>query len=200
MSIAPSVHTETVDFVMFYIVTIAVILLLGITATMIFFVIKYNKKKGHKPVDVHGSLWLEITWVIVPTLLVLSMFYFGYTGFRELRDIPEGAFVVNVTAKTWQWQFKYKNGKVTDTLYVPVNVPIKLEMQSVDVNHSFYIPAFRIKEDAIFGRTTYLSFTANKVGDYDVACAEYCGLGHSVMYTKIKVLSQNSFNEWYNKN
>jgi len=199
MSSAPTIHTETVDFVMLYIVGIAVVLLLGVTITMIYFVIKYNRKKGHKPADIHGNIWLEITWIVVPTLLVLSMFYFGYTGFKEIRKVPKDAFVVNVTARMWQWEFKYGNGKITDTLYVPVNKPIKLEMQSADVNHSFYIPAFRIKEDAIVGRKTYLYFTPKKIGDYDVACAEYCGLGHSMMYTKVKVISQEQFNDWYNK-
>ncbi|MDH7604659.1 MAG: cytochrome c oxidase subunit II [Melioribacter sp.] len=199
MSSAPTIHTETVDFVMLYIVGIAVVLLLGVTITMIYFVIKYNRKKGHKPVDIHGNLWLEIIWIVIPTILVLSMFYFGYTGFIEIRRVPKDAFVVNVTARMWQWEFKYGNGKVTDTLYVPVNKPIKLEMESADVNHSFYIPAFRIKEDAIVGRKTYLYFTPQKIGDYDVACAEYCGLGHSMMYTKVKVISEEQFNEWYKK-
>lgn len=200
MSPAPTAHTETVDFVMLYIVGISVILLLGVTVTMIYFVIKYNRKKGHKPVDIHGNLWLEIIWIVIPTLLVLSMFYFGYTGFTEIRNIPNDAFVVNVTARMWQWEFKYENGKVTDTLYVPINKPIKLELKSADVNHAFYIPAFRIKEDAIVGRTNYLSFTAKQAGDYDVACAEYCGLGHSMMYTKVKVLTEKDFAAWYNEN
>lgn len=198
MSSTPTTHTETVDFVMLYIVSIAVVLLLGITITMIYFVIKYNRKKGHQPANIHGNIWLEIVWIVIPTLLVLSMFYFGYTGFREIRNIPKNAFVVKVTARMWQWEFKYENGKTTDTLYVPINKPIKLELNSVDVNHSFYIPAFRIKEDAIVGRTTYLSFTAKKVDDYDVACAEYCGLGHSMMYTKVKVLPAKDFAAWYN--
>ncbi len=199
MSPAPTVHTETVDFVMLYIVGIAVILLMGVTITMIYFVIKYNRKKGHKPVDIHSNLWLEITWIVIPTLLVLSMFYFGYTGFKEIRNVPKDAFIVNVKARMWQWEFKYGNGKITDTLYVPVNKPIKLEMESADVNHSFYIPAFRIKEDAIVGRKTYLYFTPLHTGDFDVACAEFCGLGHSMMYTKVKVLTEKEFNEWYNK-
>lgn len=199
MSPAPTVHTETVDFVMLYIVGISVILLLGITATMIYFVIKYNRKKGHKPVDIHGNIWLEIAWIVIPTLLVLSMFYFGYTGFIEIRNVPKNAFVVNLTARMWQWEFKYNNGKVTDTLYVPVNTPIKLEMKSADVNHSFYIPAFRIKEDVLQGQTTYLYFHPKEIGDFDVACAEYCGLNHSAMYTKVKVLPKEQFDNWYNQ-
>lgn len=199
MSPAPTTHVETVDFVMLYIVGISVILLLGITITMIYFVFKYHRKHGHKPVDIHGNVLLEIIWIAVPTLLVLSMFYFGYTGFEEMRKIPKDAFVVKVTARMWAWQFDYDNGKTTDTLYVPVNRAIKLEMRSMDVNHAFYVPAFRIKEDVIVGKTNLLSFTSKQVGDYDIACAEYCGLKHSMMYSKVKVMNETEFGEWYNQ-
>lgn len=197
MSPAPTAHVESVDFVMLYIVIISVILLLGITATMIYFVFKYNRKKGHQPVDIHGNILLEIVWIIIPTVLVLSMFYFGYTSFRDFRERPENPFVVKVTAKMWQFTFEYPNGKKTDTLYVPNHTPIDLELKSVDVNHSFYIPAFRIKEDVVYGLTHHLYFTPKELGDYDVACAEYCGLNHSKMYTKVKVIHENDFTTWY---
>lgn len=199
MSPTPTVHVESVDFVMLYIVGISVILLLGITATMIYFVFKYNRKKGHQPVDIEHNTLLEVVWIVIPTILVLSMFYFGYTSFRENQNIPENSFKVNVTARMWQFSFQYVNGKQTDTLYVPVNTPIKLEMTSQDVNHAFFIPAFRIKEDVINGKKTYLGFTAKEIGDYDVACAEYCGLNHSAMYTKVKVLPKEQFDNWYNQ-
>jgi len=196
MSPAPTVHVETVDFVMLLIVGISVILLLGITATMIYFVFKYNRKKGHQPVDIHGSVILETIWIVIPTILVLGMFYFGYTGFEESRNIPKDAMEIKVTARMWAWEFEYSNGKKFDSLYVPLNQPIKLVMKSQDVNHSFFIPAFRIKEDVIASKTNYLGFTANKVGDYDIACAEYCGLNHSMMYSKVKVVSVQDFEKW----
>jgi len=190
-------HVDSVDFVMLYIVAISVILLIGITATMIYFVFKFNRKKGHEPVDIHGNVWLEITWIVIPTILVLSMFYFGYTSFREIRDIPANPFIVKVNARMWQFSFEYPNSKKTDTLYVPNNIPIKLELQSVDVNHAFFIPAFRIKEDAIHGKTNYLYFTPRETGSYDVACAEYCGLNHAKMYTKVIVKDSSEFAAWY---
>ncbi len=199
MSSTPTMHVESVDFVMLYIVGISVVLLLGITAVMIYFVFKYNRKKGHEPVDIHGNMLLEIVWIAIPTILVLSMFYFGYTSFRETREIPKNAFMVKVEAMMWKFSFKYPNGKQTDTLYVPNNTPIGLEMQSVDVNHAFYIPAFRIKEDIIKGKVTNLYFTPQSQGHYDVACAEYCGLNHSMMYTAVKVVSKEKFDKWYNE-
>jgi cytochrome c oxidase subunit 2 len=197
MSPAPTAHVESVDFVMLYIVIISVVLLVGITATMIYFVFKYNRKKGHQPVDIHGNVLLEIVWIVIPTLLVLSMFFFGYTSYRELREKPDNPFVVNVTARMWQFTFEYPNGKKTDTLYVPNKTAIDLELKSMDVNHSFYIPAFRIKEDVVYGQTHHLYFTPKEIGDYDIACAEYCGLNHSKMYTKVKVVHGNDFVTWY---
>lgn len=194
----PSSHTQTVDMVMLYIVGISVILLLGITATMIYFVFKYHRKKGHKPVDIHGNVLLEIIWIAIPTFLVLTMFYFGYMGFAEIRNIPDDALVVKTTARMWAWQFDYANGKQSDTLFVPVNKHIKLEMESADVNHSLYIPAFRIKEDVIAGKVNYLGFKAEEAGTYDIACAEFCGLKHSMMYTAVVALPQDEFDTWLN--
>lgn len=200
MSSAPTQHVETVDFIMIYIVAISVVLLLGITAAMIYFVFKYHRKKGHQPVDIHGNLLLEIIWIVIPTLLVLSMFYYGYTGFREIRDVPDNAYVIKVTARMWQWEFNYDNGKKSDTLYVPIGTPIKLELFSQDVNHSLYIPSFRIKEDVIVGQTNYLFFKPEQTGSYDIACAEYCGLKHSMMYSKVVVLPESQYTAWYNGN
>ncbi len=197
MSPAPTAHVESVDFVMLYIVAISVFLLVGITAVMIYFVFKYNRKKGHKPVDIHGNILLEVVWIVIPTLLVLSMFYFGYTSYRNYREKPDNPFVVDVTARMWQFSFKYSNGKTLDTLYVPVNTPIALEMESADVNHCLYIPAFRIKQDIVYGQKLHLYFTPREIGEYDIACAEYCGLNHAKMYTKVKVISDRDFVAWY---
>lgn len=197
MSPGPTSHVETVDFVFLYIVGISVILLLGVTVAMIYFVFKYHRKKGHKPKDIHGSILLETIWIVIPTILVLSMFYFGYMGFETIRAVPDDAREIKVLARMWEWEFNYENGKKTDTLYVPLGETIKLSMESLDVNHSFYIPAFRVKEDVIAGKINYLGFTPERVGDFDIACAEYCGLNHSMMYSKVVVMPQNEFNEWY---
>jgi cytochrome c oxidase subunit 2 len=198
MGTAPTTHVETVDFVMLYIVGISVILLLGITATMVYFVFKYNRKKGHKPVDIHNNIALEVVWIVIPTLLVLSMFYFGYNGFMDLRRVDKNAYTIDATARMWAWQFTYDNNIKSDTLYVPVDQTITLKLKSVDVNHSLFIPAFRIKEDVIMGKTNSLSFKAKETGAFDIACAEYCGLNHSMMYSKVVVMPKNEFDLWLN--
>lgn len=191
-------HVDTVDSVMIYIVSISVILLLGITAVMIYFVIKYNRKNGHKPVDIHGSIALETIWIVIPTILVLSMFYFGYQGYKEGKYIPDDALRLSGVARMWEWEFKY-DGFSTKELFVPVKRAVLLELESADVNHALWIPAFRVKTDVIAGKLNYLVFTADEVGEYDIACAEYCGLNHSQMYSKVIVMEESEYEIWLKK-
>ena len=195
----PSHYAVQVDSVMMFIVVSSVILLLGVTLAMIYFVIRYSRKKNPKPENIEGNTALEIIWIIVPTILVLVMFYLGYKVYTESRIIPDGAMNVSVTGRMWKWQFQYVNGKQSDTLFLPVGKPVKLDLNSADVNHSFFIPAFRIKEDIIAGRMNYMVITPDEIGTYDIACAEYCGLNHSQMYAKLIVLPQKEFASWLNR-
>ncbi len=192
-----STSTSTVDSVFLFIAGIGLFFLVLITFLMIYFIFKYNKKRHQKPEDIHGSTLLEVVWTVIPTILVLLMFYFGWKGFEFMRKVPDDAMTVKVTARMWSWMFEYENGLQTDTLYVPVNRPVKLELQSLDVIHSFFIPAFRIKEDAVPGIPTYLWFEATETGDYDVLCAEYCGLRHAYMLSKVKALPEEEFRSWF---
>lgn len=193
--------TELVDDSFIFIVGISVILLVGITAAMIYFVFRYSEKNNPKPdQSITGSTTLEILWTVIPLLLVLAMFFYGYAGFKEMRNVPPNAMVVKVTGKMWFWHFEYENKKTSDTLlYLPADKDVKFELQSVDVNHSFYVPAFRVKEDCIPGRTNHMWFRTSQVGTYDIECAEYCGLNHSYMLGKVIVLPENEYLAWVNK-
>jgi len=191
-----SEYAQSVDQVFMFIVAISVLILIGVTAAMIYFVIRYSRKKNPVPTQIEGNLLLEVTWIAIPTLLVLSMFYFGYTTFTSARNIPEGAMIVKVTGQMWKWGFEYENGKRYDTLYLPVNRPVKLELNSLDVVHSFYIPAYRLKEDLLPGKNNYLAFIPDKIGSYDIACAEYCGMRHAYMYNTLHVISEDEFEKW----
>jgi cytochrome c oxidase subunit 2 len=188
---------ESVDTAFMVVMVISVFFLVAVTFLMILFVIKYNRKKNKKAVNIHGNIPLEVTWTVIPTILVLVMFWFGWVGYKQMSDVPEKAYPIDVTAQMWQFKFKYQNGVVTDTLYVPANTPVKLNLNSLDVNHAFFIPAFRVKKDVIPGRTNVVWFEA-KEGSYDIACAEYCGLNHWDMYTRVVVLPQNNFEFWLN--
>lgn len=186
-----------VESVFLFILIVSVILLVIITFSMIFFVIKYERKKNPRPENIESNTILEIIWVVVPTLLVLFMFYFGWTGFKFIRNVPKDAMVVKVTARMWSWLFEYENGKKSNTLNVPVGRPVKLILSSQDVIHSLFLPRFRVKEDAVPKMKTYLWFQPTEIGSYDVLCAEYCGTGHSSMLSKVIVMTEDEFKEWY---
>ena len=188
---------RVVENIFIYVAVISVSLLALITFLMIYFVVRYHRKRNPNPEDIRGSLWLEIVWTVFPTLLVLTMFYYGLTGFKTLKKIPEGAMKVKVISRMWSWGFEYEKGVHSDVLKVPVGKDIELLLTTVDVIHSFYIPAFRIKQDAVPGMENRLWFKPTEVGIYDVLCAEYCGLRHSYMLTKVEVLPEEEFSKWY---
>ncbi|MGB9774124.1 MAG: cytochrome c oxidase subunit II [Bacteroidota bacterium] len=193
-------HALTVDDVMTFIVACALILFSIVIGSMVYFVFKYNRKRHPRAENIEGNLVLEIAWVAIPTMLALAMFYFGYQGFAQMRRVPKDAMPIKVIGRQWSWTFEYENGKRADTAYVPLGKPIKFLVTSVDVIHSFYIPAFREKQDAIPGSIHYMMLYPEQLGSYDVACAEYCGLNHAMMYTKLVVVTPQEFQKWVNTN
>ncbi len=187
-----------VDKVLIYIFGSSLLLLAGITMVMIWFVIRYRRSKNPEPTsDSHGHLGLEIVWTILPTLIVLSMFWYGWVNYIGLRNVPQGAFEVKATGRMWSWQFEYENGRTSNKLYAPVGKPIRVNLTANDVLHSFFMPAFRIKRDTVPGMDTYVWFQAPETGSYDIFCAEYCGTGHADMITTAEILSAEDFERWY---
>lgn len=186
-----------VDTAFIFILGISIIFLVGLTTLMVIFIIKYNRKKNKKATQDNGSLRLELIWTIVPTILVLFMFYFGWAGWRPMKNPPKDAFEVTSTARMWSFSFQYENGKVSENLILPVNENVIINLESMDVIHSLYIPAFRVKEDMVPGRTKQMWFRPQAMGTYDLFCAEYCGLRHSYMNSTVEILSQEDFDSWY---
>lgn len=192
--------SHNVDAVFLFTLIVSVFFLVLVTGLMIYFVFKYNRKRNPKATNVHGNVGLEVAWTVIPTILVLIMFWYGWMGYSDMSKVPENAIKIDVTAQMWKWGFKYANGKTSDSLYVPANTPVQLNLTSIDVNHAFYIPAFRIKKDVYPNQTRTVWFEADKAGKYDIACAEYCGLNHSYMYNKINVLPEADFKAWLQEN
>lgn len=191
--------SQGVDSTFLFTLVVSIFFLVLITGLMIYFIIKYNRKRNPKATNVHGNMFLEITWTVIPTILVLIMFWLGWVGYSEQENIPDNGVKVDVTAQMWKWTFKYDNGKVSDSLYVPVNEPVILTLHSLDVTHAFYVPKFRIKKDVYPNQKRTIWFQAEELGEFDIACAEYCGLNHSHMYNKVKVIPKNDFTAWLNK-
>ena len=180
----------------YFIAGISLFLLTGLTITMLYFVFKYNKKKHKVAIQNEGSLILEITWTVIPVLLALMMFYYGWEGWKPLSKVPSNAMTVTTTARMWSFSFRYENGKESADLVVPVNTPVKINLVSLDVIHSLFIPAYRIKSDIVPGREKVMWFLPEREGDYDLYCAEYCGLRHSYMKSMVKVISKEKFAAW----
>ncbi len=193
-----STFVEGVDNAFVLIIGISLFFLIGISAVMIMFIYRYNQKKHPKAVQIEGSTKLEVIWTVVPILLVLGMFYYGYVGWIPMKKPPEEGIKVTANARMWSFSFQYENGRVSDKLYVPIDTAVIVNLNALDVLHSFYIPAFRIKEDMVPGLVKTSWFEASKTGTFNVFCAEYCGLQHSLMISEVIVMEQSDFLEWYN--
>ncbi len=187
---------EAVDFTFYLILGISVFFLVGITVVMVYFLFRYSKKNNPIATNITHNNKLEVLWTVIPTILVLIMFYYGWTGYQPMLKPPANAMEIEAIGQMWKWTFVYPDGKVSDSLVVPIDEPVKLNLVSKDVLHSLYIPAFRVKQDVAPGVNNWMWFTGQKLGTYDILCAEYCGQLHSYMLTTITVVDINNFDTW----
>jgi cytochrome c oxidase subunit 2 len=195
---ARSTVAADTDALFHFINITSIFLLIGITIAIIYFAIKYRRRSEDDvtPVITHNNK-LEITWSVIPLILVLIVFGWGWNGYMTLSAVPDDAYEVRVVAKSWLWEFHYENGTVSvNELHVPANRPVKLVMSSDDVIHSFYVPDFRVKKDVLPNRYSSLWFEATEVGEFTVYCTEYCGTAHSNMMAKVITHSQEDFETW----
>lgn len=189
----------------FLVVNVITLFLFVVTiGSMLYFVYRYRASKNppENAKNIEHYTPIEIIWTVVPTILLGIVFYFGLDSLRAQRTMPNDAdsIVVKVIGQRWSWNFEYENGKKSSFLMIPANKNIKLKMTAPvnDVLHSFYVPAFRAKEDVVPGQITQLWFNINKKGKYDIQCAEYCGMRHSYMRSHVEVVDENKYNEWLN--
>ncbi len=188
--------TQAVDTAFYVLLAICVAMLVLITSLMVAFAVRYQHKRHPTSDPVESHTVLEIVWTVVPTLLALGMFYLGWTGYRFIRHPPKNALEVSATGRMWSWEFKYANGKSSQELYVPQGVPIKVNLHSADVIHSFYLPSYRVKQDVVPGLDTYAWFQPVDTGTFDIFCAEFCGQRHSYMMSKVVVVPKGEFDQW----
>ena len=194
---AASTMAPEVDSLFNFVTVVSTILLVGVVAAMLWFVYRYRRQDpAERPPPVQESKVLEISWIVIPTILVLLVFNWGFKSFVKQKTIPPNAYDIRVQARQWSWVFEYPNGVTSDTLVVPANEPVKTTMTSSTVLHSFFVPAFRVKQDVLPGRYTSVWFEATEKGTYDLFCTEYCGRNHSEMDAAVKVVSREQFNKW----
>ncbi|MGE5612452.1 MAG: cytochrome c oxidase subunit II [Bacillota bacterium] len=189
-----------VDWLFRFILGISVFFFVLIVVLMILFVWRYRYREGkQQPAATSHNTALEITWTLIPTILVIVIFYYGFRGYLHMSVVPPNAYEIQVTGRMWNWSFTYPNGHVDSELHAPVDTPIRLVLSSDDVIHSLFIPAFRIKKDAVPGRYNRFWFRATQIGTFDIYCAEYCGTNHSRMLTKAIIHDTTDFQNWLAK-
>jgi cytochrome c oxidase subunit II len=195
---AASTIAEGVDRLHFFLTGINLFFTAIIFATIFYFMVKYRRRsEDERPAEIEGSLPLEITWTLIPTLLVAFVFVWSASLYFENSRPPTASTEIFVIGKQWMWHLQHPEGaREINELHVPVNVPIKLTMTSEDVIHDFYIPAFRVKKDVLPGRYTSLWFEATKTGTYHLFCAQYCGSDHAEMIGWVFVMTPTDYAAW----
>lgn len=165
---------------------------------MIYFAWKYKRKTANdKTAYISHNTALEFLWSFIPLVIFMVVFAWGWYLYHRMREMPQDALEIHVVGKQWAWEAQYKSGVKTGNLVVaPVDTDVKLIMSSNDVIHSFYVPSFRIKQDVVPGRYTNLWFKANKLGEFHIFCAEYCGTSHSGMIATLKIVSREEYDKW----
>ncbi|MGH7884769.1 MAG: cytochrome c oxidase subunit II [Thermodesulfobacteriota bacterium] len=189
---------KNVDNITLFVTLLSVFFFVLISVFLVAFSIKYRRKsENQETAYITGNELIEIIWTVIPTILLMVIFAWGYLAFRDLKHPPADALEINVTAKQWLWQFEYFNGKKSiNDMYVQKGRPVRLIMRSEDVIHSFFVPQFRVKQDVLPVNYSQLWFTPTKTGTFDIYCAEYCGAGHSKMLGKVNVLSPEAYTRW----
>lgn len=211
-----STYAKSIDDVFYFIYYLTAFIFLLVTVLMVWFIVRYRVKEGdtRRATYTHGNNLLELTWTIIPAIVFIAIWFVSKTSWAEIKgQSPPPDVEVRVTAKQFAWSFAYPGpDKAFDTaddktdkdtpskdLYVPVNKVVRLYLSSEDVIHSFFVPSFRLKQDAVPGRVIPVWFNVTKPGRYELPCAELCGPGHSGMISWVNVLSEAEYQAWVQK-
>ncbi len=187
-----------VDSIFIFLIAVTGFVVIGTALTILYFAIRFRRRSpDDRPADVHVSIWLELTWTLIPLAIFMVAFVWGAKVYFHMNRPPDGAMTVTVVGKRWMWKLQQPTGqREINELHVPVGRAVKLLITSEDTIHSFYVPAFRIKKDAVPGRYSQAWFRATETGSYHLLCAEYCGTDHSRMRGQIVVMEPSAYQAW----
>jgi len=199
LPIAASTYAPRIDLLFWLMVGISGAIILLVVTLLVWFSFKYRRGTKAK----RGALMtrftreVEITWTVATFFTFIFLFWWGAAVLVATVPIPKHAMEIHVVAKQWMWKIEHPDGqREIDALHLPLGVPVKLVMTSQDVIHSFFVPAFRVKQDVLPGRYTELNFTPDKVGTFPLYCAEYCGTDHSRMTGGVVVMAPGAYARW----
>ena len=190
---------KTTDGLFYFILYMSIFFFVLVVGATAWFAWKYRYKGGEvKTHPIKGHFGLEFLWSAVPSVILLVIFVWGQRPFVRMETPPANAMQVEITGQQWKWTMSYPtlNKVCSNKLVVPVGQPVKLTMSSVDVIHSFFIPAFRLKRDVVPDRYTGYWFKPTEEGDYTIFCSQYCGQGHSKMTGQVHVVSKAAWKAW----
>ena len=199
-----STQAETIDTVYDVLIITSVPIFVLVTAVIVFCVWRYRVRPGEEDTDgppIHGNTGLEILWTAAPAILLVALCTYAFVALRDIEEAQADERRIKVTAQQFAWSFEYPNpmgGKPisSNELYMVEDEPVLFDITALDVIHSFWVPEFRMKRDAVPGITTQLRVTPDRLGTYPVVCAELCGLGHAFMRQNANVVSRQDFDAW----
>jgi len=192
-----STMANNVDALYIFLLVVSGMMTVLIFTMVIFFAVRYRKRAGVRAEQIDGSHALEITWSVIPLCVFMVFFFWGALLYFKERKPPQNSAEVYTVAKQWMWKFEHMEGqREINELHVPIGRDVKMIMTSQDVIHSFYVPAFRIKQDVLPGRYTVAWFHPTKAGTYHLFCAEYCGTMHSGMVGSVVVMEPKDYQAW----
>jgi cytochrome c oxidase subunit 2 len=193
-----STFAPDVDHLLYFLLAVAVFFSLAIFCSILYFAIRYRRRSENElPRAIHGGMALEILWSVIPFGLTMVMFTWGASIYFNESRPPDNALDIYVVGKQWMWKLEHLGGqREINELHIPVGRAVRLTMTSEDAIHSFFVPAFRTKQDAVPGRYTTTWFTPTKTGKYHLFCAEYCGTNHSRMGGWVYVMAPRDYEAW----
>jgi len=193
-----STFAPDVDHLLYFLLAVAVFFSMAIFCSIFYFAIRYRRRSEHElPRAIHGGMPLEILWSVIPFGLTMVMFTWGASIYFNESRPPDNALDIYVVGKQWMWKLEHLGGqREINELHIPVGRAVRLTMTSEDAIHSFFVPAFRTKQDAVPGRYTTTWFTPTKAGKYHLFCAEYCGTNHSRMGGWVYVMAPRDYEAW----
>jgi cytochrome c oxidase subunit 2 len=195
--------TKEIDTLWDVLLIVSVPVFVLVMTVAIYSVVRFRARPGDMGdgAPIHGNTRLEVIWVAIPFIIVSVLAVYAWIVLDDVEAKKANELKVQVTGQQFAWHFKYPQyGNVTsDQLYLPKDRPVAFDIQTKDVLHSFWVPSFRLKQDAVPGLTTHIRLTPSRLGKYDVVCAELCGLGHATMRQYAHVIEPSGFDTWVKK-
>lgn len=192
-------QAERVDQLLWFVIWVSLAIFTIVTSVLLYAAIRFRvgEDDDEDGPPTHGNTTLEVVWTVVPAVLLAVVAVWAYLVLSDNEALASDRLVVDVTAEQFAWSFAYPGGEVgSGDLRVPVGRQVELRMRSKDVIHNFYVVEFRVKQDVVPGITTRVVFDPNRVGTYQVICAELCGVGHAIMRTRVVVMEPDDYEDW----